>query len=495
MRSMILKPLGFLLYFSLFCLASSPIDAQTTFTGVNGSNQGDINFSISHPNPGYVAFFDFNDGRFSRHTLPSFTYPYDNAGTYYAKATVADRYRPGTISKRVNSGSQSESVTTNGPSSQAPLAVVTTDNINISRAWDNAPSEENIYVVTVENRDFPGQQVSGTVTVNTPTELHIQADSFYINSALVNGTLNSREWSFTNLAYQEQRNFFVYVKTDPNAVVGAGGTVGATINYGPSGSMIYNDTDEYFTYATHPHDPNKLFANPECIKPEWPEGQTINYTVTFLNEGQAAAENVSISLPLPTNLVYSTLVKTGSSHNCTWSVSGNILEVEYPAINLPGLEQDQNEGVIPYDQCTGYFKFSICTDPLLADALVLQAHAEIIFDNEPPISTDPAYLWTDYGCPASYSCDGAMITRVDEVLEYDAIVYPNPVSELLYVKSNGELSRKDIFIEIYSSDGKLALRKGLVENSGVNVSKLQPGFYIYKVFTNGAEQTGHFIKI
>lgn len=70
-------------------------------------------------------------------------------------------------------------------------------------------------------------------------------------------------------------------------------------------------------------------------------------------------------------------------------------------------------------------------------------------------------------------------TGIEEVEKYSLQIWPNPVSETLYMDRDG-------FVEIYTMDGRLMLS---TKTSGsINVSMLQQGCYLLKFFSENGNQ-------
>ncbi|MFT7299066.1 MAG: peptidyl-prolyl cis-trans isomerase B (cyclophilin B) [Sphingobacteriales bacterium] len=89
-----------------------------------------------------------------------------------------------------------------------------------------------------------------------------------------------------------------------------------------------------------------------------------------------------------------------------------------------------------------------------------------------------------YSAPNSMKMKGGSV-GMQEVIELDLSIYPNPVRNWLIVEGIGE----NQVIEIYSLTGKKVLESRGSEN--VNVQTLSPGYYAIKV----GDKSGSFIKL
>lgn len=74
--------------------------------------------------------------------------------------------------------------------------------------------------------------------------------------------------------------------------------------------------------------------------------------------------------------------------------------------------------------------------------------------------------------------------------EIELTIYPNPANEELYLKSNTEIER----INIYSNDGKLILNESNTTASPLNIAQLSPGIYFIQVETAEGVITKKFVK-
>ena len=92
--------------------------------------------------------------------------------------------------------------------------------------------------------------------------------------------------------------------------------------------------------------------------------------------------------------------------------------------------------------------------------------------------------YVDIGC---YEYGAPTLSINDPIIEKAIVVYPNPVSEVLYIKAKSIAA-----IRVYSILGKEVITTKQAE---IPVSNLKPGIYIITIQTkNGKRQTNRFIK-
>ena len=88
-----------------------------------------------------------------------------------------------------------------------------------------------------------------------------------------------------------------------------------------------------------------------------------------------------------------------------------------------------------------------------------------------------------------------LLTTNEVIREIDALeIFPNPVSDILYIKSISNDKRSNQFIEIYDMAGR-KLWVNNISGNRVNVSALKTGSYFIRVTQNSVSiYSGRFIK-
>ncbi|MBK6731166.1 MAG: T9SS type A sorting domain-containing protein [Bacteroidetes bacterium] len=91
--------------------------------------------------------------------------------------------------------------------------------------------------------------------------------------------------------------------------------------------------------------------------------------------------------------------------------------------------------------------------------------------------------------------DGDLILDMENspIQQFDFLVYPNPVSDYLIIKSQ---LIQSAFVEIYNMNGQLVNRnEKLSTELKIDLSSLSSGIYTYRIFTEkGLMQSGKFVK-
>lgn len=263
-----------------------------------------------------------------------------------------------------------------------------------------------------------------------------------------------------------------------------------------------DDLDEHVSISCLPiidsYDPNDKNAAPAgYLDDHFIKTTTdkIEYTIRFQNTGSDTAFTVVIKDTLDPNLDISTLQVGPASHNFTWKLSGienTHLVFTFNNILLPD-STTNNPG------SNGFVKFAISPKQGLAEGVQISNKAEIYFDYNSAVITN-TYVHTfsnqvfEDKTRTSQVVEGKTFALNPGVTPSYIEVYPNPVTNTLYLKQNtGGAST----IIIFTAEGKKILEKTLSgSSSAIDVSSLEQGAYIYEVKpASGTPVKGRFVKM
>jgi hypothetical protein len=197
-------------------------------------------------------------------------------------------------------------------------------------------------------------------------------------------------------------------------------------------------------------------------------GEYVDYLIRFENTGNYAAENVVVKDIIDTKIFdVSTLKITDASHEVYTRIEGNKVEFIFENIQLP-FDDANNDG---------YIAFKIKTLPSLVLGDSLKNLADIYFDYNFPIRTNEAQ--TTVAFPV-FTKD--ITTEVN--------VYPNPVSDVLYLDKNDHWTKAEIF----DIAGRI-MRSISFNGQSMDVSELESGTYFIRL--KDGENVGlvKFVKI
>jgi hypothetical protein len=87
-----------------------------------------------------------------------------------------------------------------------------------------------------------------------------------------------------------------------------------------------------------------------------------------------------------------------------------------------------------------------------------------------------------YGNPEEPYRIQTLITGLDDIIAGQVNVYPNPVSELLWI--NRPWNQVDV-VEVVDLSGRVLLKKADFTDSYINVSRFETGVYLLKLTKDG----------
>lgn len=184
------------------------------------------------------------------------------------------------------------------------------------------------------------------------------------------------------------------------------------------GDLTPLDNQSDFVSSTlNSYDPNDKQVEPGTVTMDdlaldpW-----FTYRIRFQNCGNAEALRVVITDTLDARLDRSTLRVLGSSHAMTWSCMDEVLAFVHDDINLPDSASD------PVGS-QGFVLFQVKGFPGLTIGDSISNRANIFFDLNPPVITEPAVIRVDQQAGVKPQVHG------------DLRVYPVPADEHLLVES------------------------------------------------------------
>lgn len=295
---------------------------------------------------------------------------------------------------------------THNISVQNPIDWINTSPLEISASVTiNDPSIENLNfgrVVENEHRDIicslntiqplcDQQQInwisflnSGTVSANGNVHLIMPFGTNFVNAfpepiSISNDTVS---WSFSDLEAGQIDNIFCVVDIPGVEALDSIMNYELTLNISDAlGDTSYFLANSYELLCAY--DPNmKEEHTGYGIEGYVVEGSTLDYTIHFQNTGNYFATNVLIEDPISELLNPSTFQQIGSSHpvEISFNDEGRI-SFFFPEIMLP----DSGSNFL---LSQGFVRFRIGLEESVGPGSIIENHAEIIFDQNPPIITN-----------------------------------------------------------------------------------------------------------
>nr|WP_314497467.1 T9SS type A sorting domain-containing protein [uncultured Chryseobacterium sp.] len=332
------------------------------------------------------------------------------------------------------------------------------------------PGFDAQYKIIYKNKGTAAQ--SGTLLYNFDDNLMNFLTSSYSLTSQTTGILS---WNFTNLLPFETREINLTFKLNTplqTPPLNGGHILSSTFQI--NGLADETPADNIFTLnqtVVNSIDPNDKTCLEGTTITQAKVGDYVHYLIRFENTGTANAQHVVVKDVIDTSKFdISTLQAISGSHNFISRITGtNIVEFVFENIQLP-FDNALNDG---------YVSFKIKTKSNLNAGDSFSNTADIYFDYNAPVITN-TYTTT------VQNTLGTTELSNDKINIY---IYPNPVNDMLYVKTKVIITKA----EIYDTTGRIILSTGLKNNSA-DVSNLSEGNYIVKFFTQDKTVTQKFIK-
>jgi hypothetical protein len=325
--------------------------------------------------------------------------------------------------------------------------------------------------------------VSGTLTLVLDPEVTVDLNQTNPTPDYTNGdTLRWNYSTLTNINNGGYWNSFVAgVHLTPDNTLNIGDTVCFRVYAdNPTNDVDLTNNDYSFCLpVVNSYDPNMKEVSPKGEGSNGgipPSTNMLTYTVHFQNTGNAPAFNVSIVDTLDGDIDQSTLKIMGTSHTMSpeW-IAPNVVKFNFYNIMLPDSNSNEPES-------HGYVKFSVRLNSGLTIGTQINNTAYIYFDSNPAIITNTAL--NTIAWPASVNGTATNSGNIN--------VYPNPVSDNIYIESFGKLNGS---AQITDISGKLIQGTELSGNkTKMDVSKLPAGVYLLRINSNDQSVVEKLIK-
>ena len=201
------------------------------------------------------------------------------------------------------------------------------------------------------------------------------------------------------------------------------------------------------------------------------QDEWIDYTIRFQNTGNDTAFNVVVTDTLSNSLDPASFLAGSASHSYTWGMEENgMLRFTFTNILLP--DSNVNEAL-----SHGFVGFRIKpTEPLLPGT-VIENTANIYFDFNPPVITEPSVLMAEFS------------TGVTNQIGNNVYLSPNPTTDLLNVRLPGNADRTFMVV---AADGRTIAvpSKPTAQGLQLDTRSLPSGLYLITTSTG----TARFVK-
>ena len=340
------------------------------------------------------------------------------------------------------------------------------------------PGFELLYGLSVDNLT-PSPTGIVTLTMDLDPALgFISANP--LPTSMVGNTLTWTAPWFTMTNAFQHKGVGVRMQIPPNiGLIGTTLNTTATISTANTDVDLSNNSVLSAQLVTASFDPNDKIATTSSqlsgseyylVQDEW-----IDYTIRFQNTGTDTAFNVIITDTLPLTLDPATIQWGPTSHPCTRALSGpGHLQFVFANILLP--DSNVNEAA-----SHGFVNFRIRPHLPMLPGTLIENTANIYFDFNPPVITEPSVLVAEFS------------TEVPAREQGYLRVAPNPANDRITVSAfDGAIE----FVRIVAADGRTVMTKAVrADQLTLDVSLLDSGWYVLlAACSNGRIERYPFIK-
>ncbi len=345
-------------------------------------------------------------------------------------------------------------------------------NITLLPTSEARPGFEADYQLVVENM---GTQSLATANISL---IFDDTKQSFVSAtpAETSSTNNQLNFEINNLPPFGQQVIDFTMQTFQPPTVNGDDILNFTATISPNAND-YTPEDNTFIYeqtVVNSFDPNdKQVLQGEQVHIDKAD-QYLDYLIRFQNTGTASAINVRILDTLHPDLDYSTIKPISASADYRVEITnGNEVEFIFDDIYLP--HADENE-----PGSHGFVAYKIKPKTGVAIGDVITGDASIFFDFNAPIITNTVSTeFVDDLNTDNYS------------LENLVRIYPNPVTDLLNIKTEENIHIKNL--KIYNLQGQELLQFPQ-STKRINLSQLSAGMYILKVQTNQGSINQQILK-
>ncbi len=334
------------------------------------------------------------------------------------------------------------------------------------------PGFEVVYTMRAHNLNYgPSGAVTATFTADAITPII----SVQPTPDLITG--QTLIWNLPDVAPYAMPWFQVRVQVPPDiGLIGTYLAAGWSLSSANLDLNPANNSTTLSTLITGSYDPNDKFAVTSTRTSEElyliDQDEWIDYTIRFQNTGTDTAFTVLVTDTLANILDPGSLLVGAASHPFTWELGyGNVLRFRFEDILLP--DSNVNE-LASHGQVT----FRIKPREPMTTGTEIRNIANIFFDYNPPVITEPSVLTAEFSTGLVNASTGS--TR-------QLTLSPNPTSDLLMVSATvGRIED----MRIFAMDGR-AVFTGSVNSTSMTIATgtFPEGLYILAVeFANGRSE-------
>jgi uncharacterized repeat protein (TIGR01451 family) len=318
-------------------------------------------------------------------------------------------------------------------------------------------------------------QATGPVTVVCEVDADVQVISTMPTASVVGNTVT---WSLPDLSFFGGAGFSVATSVPAALPLGTDITHTCTASNPLAEVTLVNNAASSNTEVTGSFDPNDKTARTSSALGDAlyyiDEDEWIDYTIRFQNTGTDTAFTVVITDTLDAALDMSSFELGAASHAMQVEFRmGRVVEWTFTDILLP-------DSIVNEPASHGLVSFRIRPQLPLLPGTVIENTANIYFDYNPPVITEPSVLVAEFS------------TGVATVDSGTLLLAPIPANDQLRVSSSRSINA----IQVFAMDGREELRLSTRSTSTtLNVGRLSSGAYLLIAhLADGAVLRQRFLK-
>jgi hypothetical protein len=310
----------------------------------------------------------------------------------------------------------------------------------------------------------------GTETVSSGTIAFTKSPVVSIVSISQTGTITTSsgfDYTFSNLAPNEQRYIYVQMQVPTIPTVSLGDIITNSITIEPlTGDAFPANNNASLSQAIiGSYDPNdKAEAHGgKIVFDDFTANDYLYYTIQFENTGTANAEFIRVEDALHADLDENTFEMLNASHPVNTRREGSQLTWHFFDINLPPSSININDG-------HGFVHFRIKPKASYAIGDIIPNTASIFFDYNPAIVTN------------TFDTEFIEFLGTSDFENTDIVLYPNPTTNHVAV-SLINTTRSINKIVLYNLLGKVVKTVPIQPNENVtlDISNLSKGVYLVEI--------------
>ncbi len=283
------------------------------------------------------------------------------------------------------------------------------------------PGFDQTYEVMYKNKG--NQLASGSINFEFDDSA---MDFVSATMAPVSQSFGNLSWNYANLQPFENRKFEIILNLNgpmetPSVNIGDDFASSATITALSSDEMFEDNTFTIREIVVGSFDPNEKICLQGVVVSSEQIGKFLHYRINFENTGTAQAENIVVKDVIDVaKYDLETLQLLSNSHPMVTKITGNKVEFIYEGIQLAAGGH-------------GHVVFKIKTKSTLAVGSSVSNQADIFFDYNFPVVTDPAVT--------TFQVLGVEDFEIDDSIT----IFPNPATDFATVKASTAIQSVTLF--------------------------------------------------